>query len=282
MDEIIFKSNKTDFTNDINLLFHFWRKGKVDLHAHEYFELFLITEGRVLHEWNGTKKLLEEGTLCLIKPYDAHRFIPYEGEPTVHFNLKFTSELAESLCACISPTLYEKITASNKLLRYKLKKHEYDYFTQTIKLANFDPAHKTDKTSLPLMKTVAINFLFYIHNSLKKKKQNYPKWFANFLETLNSPENLSKPLSELYGLSGYSQTRLNAYFHQYMGTTLVAYLTQKKVNYACNLLRTTNYTVLQIAMTAGFHNLSRFNAVFKQTTGETPTSYRQHFPLLIP
>lgn len=273
---------KWNASNDQSIMFHFWQSGKVGLHSHEYYELFLITEGKVLHEWNGTEKVLEEGTLCLIKPTDFHRFTPIENTRTVHFNMKLTTELTESLCAAISSTLYDRILRTDKLIKYRLKKHEYEYFTQTVKLANCESAHKTDKTTSPLMKTLAVNFLFYIQRQLKKTQGNYPKWFESFLETINSPENLCKPLGELYGISGYSQTRLNAYFHEYVGTTLISYLTQKKINYACNLLRSTNYTVLQIALTAGFHNLSRFNAVFKQTTGETPTAYRKRFIRLTP
>ena len=274
---ITLKWNNSSFSAEQSIMFHFWQCGKVALHSHDYFELFLITEGPVLHEWNGTEKLLEKGTLCLIKPCDAHAFTPCANTPTVHFNLKLKKELMESLCETVSPTLYNSVLEADRLIKYKLKPHEYEYFKKAVENANYSPAHKTNKSAIPLMKTLAVNFLFYVHQSLKTKKKNHPKWFEDFLETLQTPENLSKPLSELYGLSGYSQTRLNSYFHQYTGTTLVAYLTQKKVNYACNLLRSTNYTILQISLTAGFRNLSRFNAVFKKTTGETPTNYRKQF-----
>lgn len=276
------KWNNSSYSANQSIMFHFWRCGTVGLHSHEYFELFLITEGKVLHEWNGTEKVLEEGTLCLIKPSDAHQFSPYDNTATVHFNLKLKCELMEQLCEAVSPTLYDGILNTDKLIKYKLKAHEYAYFQRIVENANYSPAHKTDKSATPLMKTVALNFLYYVHQSLKNKKRNHPKWFENFLEALQTPENLCKPLSALYGLSGYSQTRLNHFFREYTGTTLVSYLTQKKVNYACNLLRSTNYTVLQISLTAGFRNLSHFNAVFKKTTGETPTNYRKQFTHLIP
>ena len=123
---------------------------------------------------------------------------------------------------------------------------------------------------------ILTNFLLSLHHSLKVVS-TYPKWFRSFLDELNSPQTFALPLSELYALSGYYQTRLNTYFKQFTGTTLVAYMTKLKISYACNLLQTTSYTVLQISLMASFNTLCHFNYVFKKTVGLTPTQYRQKF-----
>ena len=70
---------------------------------------------------------------------------------------------------------------------------------------------------------------------------------------------------------------LNAYFHQYMGCTLVAYLTKFRLNYACNLLKYSNYSVLQIAEMSSYNNLSHFNHTFKKYVGCSPKDYRLQF-----
>ena len=276
MEYPIFTWKTADGSTADDLHFHFWRTPHVPEHAHEYYELFLITEGRVLHAFNGEEEILEKGMLCLIKPGDAHRFRAYEGESTVHFNLSFTPALAETLCLCVNRDFLSSIMSSEGLLCYKLQKHEYNYFKESIRRADLTVMHRNERGAYSLMRTLAVNFLFYIHKAMKKSEEAmHPEWFEAFLEVLNTPENFSRPLSDLYSLSGYSQTRLNSYFRRYMGTTLVAYLTERKINYACNLLSTTNYTVIGIALSSGFHNLGHFNKVFKTITGETPTAYRK-------
>lgn len=279
---IEFKLNNNSFPNGQQLAFHFWQRGKVDLHSHEYFEMFLITEGKVIHHFNDTSAVLEKGRLCVMKPHDVHAFEQIEGVSTVHFNLKITPSLFEVLCSAVSPSLYTDIMQSDKLIKHTLKAHEYDYIIRILQDVNCGYPSKADKEAAPIMRTVVVNFLMYINAGLRSEKKDRPKWLSNYLEMLNSPDSFCKPLSQLYALSGYSQTRLNAYVHKYTGMTLVSYITKRKINYACNLLKTTNYSVIKISLMAGFNNLSNFNSVFKKMTGKTPTEYRADFNTITP
>ena len=171
--------------------------------------------------------------------------------------------------------LYTALSARKQLPTCLLKAHEYEYFLQKTEQLS---CVGTDEASA-IVRAMIFNFLSYLYSAISVEQPPYPQWFADFLETLNRPENFAKPLSELYGTSTYSQTRLNAYFHQYLQTTIVEYFTKRKLNYACNLLRSTNYTVAQIAYSSGFNNLSNFNALFKRVLGETPSAYRNRFSL---
>jgi AraC-like DNA-binding protein len=65
-----------------------------------------------------------------------------------------------------------------------------------------------------------------------------------------------------------------------MGTTLVQYMVKQKINYACNLLRTTEHTVIRIAAMASFGTLGYFNTVFKRVMGISPTQYRRRFAVI--
>ena len=281
-DIVEFKLNNDSFPNGQQLAFHFWQKGKVDFHSHEYFEIFLITEGKVTHHFNDTSAVLEKGKLCVMKPHDAHAFEQLDDVFTVHFNLKITPSLFEMLCSAVSPSLYTDIMESDKLIKHTLKAHEYEYIIRVLQDVNCEYPSKADKEAMPIMRAVVVNFLMYINAGLRCEKKDCPKWLSRYLETLNSPDSFSKPLSQLYALSGYSQTRLNAYVHKYTGMTLVSYVTKRKINYACNLLRTTNYSVIKISLMAGFNNLSNFNSVFKRITHKTPTEYRTSFSTITP
>ena len=92
----LLKENKTlqsAFSSENEVPYHFWKKGTVCRHSHEYFEIFLITEGRVTHEFNGESTVLTQGALGLIQPGQVHSFSPFAGENTVHFNAKLSPTL---------------------------------------------------------------------------------------------------------------------------------------------------------------------------------------------
>lgn len=256
--------------------FHFWNKGKVELHSHEYFEIFLVTKGRVLHTYNGQASVLKAGTLFVMRPGDVHSFTPCENEASEHFNVRITDSLCRSICRLISTSLFAQIVNSTKAVTCKLKKIEMEYFLQLVKSPQFIFKSAEDESALSIVQVILTNFLLYVHHSLKEVSP-FPKWFQAFLDQLNDPRVFSLPLSEIYRLSGYSQTRLNTYFKRFTNTTLIAYMTKLKLSYACNLLQTTSYTVLEISLLASFNTLCHFNYVFKKNLGLTPTEYRRKF-----
>lgn len=63
-------------------------------------------------------------------------------------------------------------------------------------------------------------------------------------------------------------------FKSITGKTIVTFLNELRVAYACTLMANTNKSISEIANECGFHNLSHFNSVFKKYTQETPCAYR--------
>ena len=63
-------------------------------------------------------------------------------------------------------------------------------------------------------------------------------------------------------------------FRKTVGTTLVHYVTRLRVSRAQQLLATSNDKVVDVALNSGFNSLSRFNDVFKKTSGSSPREYR--------
>lgn len=261
-----------------NISFHFWTSTLNNrLHKHEFFELFLATDGPIKHVLNGNATIVEKGTLLLIRPSDTHKFVSHQNKSTLQFDLKVKDTLFELLCSAIDDTLYQRIIAAQSPISYILKPHEFEYFSKAIETAHLVPESRADMTVQPLLRTIATTFLFYVHTALKEEPSKYPQWFSQFLLTLNTPSSFTKPLSELYKFSTYSQRQLNTYFKKYMNSTIVAYVIKQKMNYACNLLRTTNHTIIHIATLSGYTTLNHFNHIFKEHIGVPPSVYRKRF-----
>ena len=77
----------------------------------------------------------------------------------------------------------------------------------------------------------------------------------------------------LASVCGISETRLARIFKKKFGFPIKKYIIQKKMNYACELLRLNRYSVAQIADMCNFSDVYFFSKQFKAHTGTTPTEY---------
>lgn len=84
----------------------------------------------------------------------------------------------------------------------------------------------------------------------------------------------SLSLQELADLVHFSPSYLSRIFHQETGLTIKAYVNERRLCYAMNLLRNTELSIQEIAAECGFSTPSHFNRVFKQHTGGSPLEFR--------
>ena len=71
-----------------------------------------------------------------------------------------------------------------------------------------------------------------------------------------------------------SPTHFRRTFRQIMGQSPLSYIHQMRINQCCTLLYTTEMTVLDISLAAGYESLSSFNRHFQAVMGEAPTKWR--------
>ena len=76
---------------------------------------------------------------------------------------------------------------------------------------------------------------------------------------------------------GTNKTYLSQYINHALGVTFSAYITEPRIDYAANLLLTTQKKVADISVESGFNNDRTFRAAFLKKYGCTPSEYRtQH------
>jgi AraC-like DNA-binding protein len=73
-----------------------------------------------------------------------------------------------------------------------------------------------------------------------------------------------------------SSNYLSVLFKEETGLPLARYVIRERIREAKRLLRSTDDSLLTISNKLHFSSQSHFSQAFKQTTGETPTHYRQH------
>lgn len=74
---------------------------------------------------------------------------------------------------------------------------------------------------------------------------------------------------------GIDRTYLYKIFINAMSLSPGKYIIETRLENAHNLLITTNYTILQIALSTGFSDVSHFSNSFKKKFGVSPNSYRK-------
>lgn len=67
---------------------------------------------------------------------------------------------------------------------------------------------------------------------------------------------------------------LSKMFNGQIGTGFVDYINGKRIEYAKELLLTTEKNVKEIAVMVGFNNSKYFTGIFKKYTGMTPGEFR--------
>lgn len=70
---------------------------------------------------------------------------------------------------------------------------------------------------------------------------------------------------------------LSAYFKKHKNITLIKYITQKRMEYAKQMLTDTNLSISAIAVNVGFTDVCVFSKVFKKNEKMTPSMYRERF-----
>lgn len=81
-------------------------------------------------------------------------------------------------------------------------------------------------------------------------------------------------LADLARKVGISRSVLAERFRHYLGETPIAYLTRWRLQLGAQMLRSTSYSVSQIAAEAGYESEAAFNRAFKREYGAPPARFR--------
>ncbi|MBN1411129.1 MAG: helix-turn-helix transcriptional regulator [Spirochaetales bacterium] len=84
-------------------------------------------------------------------------------------------------------------------------------------------------------------------------------------------------LEQIADFAGYSPAYLSRYFRKKTGVCLFAYINKIRIQKACKLLKHTDKTILEIAYSVGYKNISFFNRCFKKIINMSPAEFRKGF-----
>ena len=84
-------------------------------------------------------------------------------------------------------------------------------------------------------------------------------------------------LSEIAGVAGLSKYHFLRLFRATYGITPMEYVSQRRIERAQDLLRSTNLTVTEVCFAVGFSSLGSFSSRFRQLVGESASGFQRRY-----
>ena len=107
------------------------------------------------------------------------------------------------------------------------------------------------------------NHLNGIPDAIVSVKEYIEKNYCNYIN-----------LDDIISDCGYSKYHISRLFKNYMDCTIMEYLLKQRINEAKSLLKNTQQTIKEIAMSIGYSDPNYFSLIFKKEMGISPIQYR--------
>jgi len=103
------------------------------------------------------------------------------------------------------------------------------------------------------------------------------RWLERAREILHAHSSETIKLHDIAKAVDIHPVHLAREFRKVYGCTLGEYLRALRIDFCCTRLSSSDDSLVEIALTAGFSSQSHFSRVFKRHTGTTPTEFRSSF-----
>nr|WP_320120195.1 AraC family transcriptional regulator [uncultured Marinifilum sp.] len=271
------KFNIESFFADPKDVFHLARvtlRSKVDIqmHTHNYAEVFWIEEGEGYHLINGEKVKVFPGYFCMIRPDDTHAFMAKSAAKGLTItNLAFCSSTLK---------YFRERYFSNSNLYFWSNSHlpfTYRIPKEELSLLSTKADHVINQTKNNIHLDRLLLFIFEIIEPANEiYDREMPYWLQSALEKYNSPAVFKKGVDGFLLLANKSLDHCNRILKKHKGKTLTETINEAKIKYAAKLLVMTDASVKTIAFDCGYSNIGYFYRVFKAHFKMSPKNYRVH------
>lgn len=228
-------------------------------HLHSNVELLFIREGTICVEVKNKQRILKRGECALIFPEQVHRYLPAEDNrvaviifnptaagPFLRYFQNYQPECPFLSAQSLSPDI---VLAIDRLLSDSVRSDSLlcNAWIQVL-LANLLPLFSLKKNSTPGEPDLTLRLIQYV--------------MEHFQEPLTL-ESVAKQLHvNKYYLSHTISSRLQVNFRDY--------LNEIRLDYAIQLMHSSNRTLTQIWGEAGFESQTSFNRIFRQKKTRLP------------
>ena len=236
------------------------------LHWHNYIELELITSGCGYQILNGQHIDLSRGCLSLLRPTDFHQVEPVKNLQLLNMSID------DSL---IPLNMISKITAS-QFLFFSLEEEEIKPLEQLLLLSLQEISSAVpDRQYLKHLLMCIFLRIFRLIPDSPNPVSKIERPIQNSLQYLHVHFRENPRLSDVARIAHYNTSYFSSAFHRETGMIYSEYLNMLKINYAKELLLSTDLKINDLYYKCGFRSHSNFLRLFHEETGLSPTQFRK-------
>ncbi len=252
--------------------FHESYRDYLGYHSHTFWEFFLVTKGSYAHNLNGREEIIRQGEAYLIRPKDRHA-ISYNEKDSVRLLITVSVPNMKEACASLAEGLYDSLMGGGEL-KCALSEHQIRKIVGFCSYIQKNLGGDPKKLELP-----ASLLLYEILGIVIEERTSFdaskPVWLIDIVRKMQDPANKSWRVSDVMRNVNYSHSHVSRSFQEYMGCSIIEYLSEIKMQSASDYLSYSDLTVYEISNALGYRSPTNFSATFKQSFGLSPAQYRK-------
>lgn len=249
------------------------------LHRHDAWELYYVQQGHGTRMAGDTLQPFTAGDVALIPPSMLHcwEYAPDSADTDGcirYLMVAFSHSLVER-CMEVFPELRNRLVSivfpvdalkfgpdsSRVIRRTLLRMNDMDDLGRLCEMFRLLPFIFTSSDHTFAGKPVNME------RDVRRMQQISTYVMAHYVHAIS--------LDEIAAEVNMNRSAFCSYFKRRKGMTFSQFVTQYRLNTACELLKHSHKQVSEICFTVGFNDIPHFNRIFKKLKGVTPQEYRK-------
>lgn len=242
------------------------------LHTHPFTELFYVVDGKGEFNIQGQRFPVKPNDFVIINPQVEHTELSSPDEPLEYIVLGIRG-LSFSNLTPVSE-------GGHPFSFFNLRDEQKDILRYLNAMVQEATSQQMSYELMchNLLEILLIKILRHQHFDLEVGKQSKATKDISFIKHyLETYYHESIQLEDLASMTHLSRFYISHSFKKEIGMSPMEYLIDIRIKESKILLRTTNYSISQVADIVGFTTPTYFSKQFRKSTGISPTDYREQF-----
>jgi AraC-like DNA-binding protein len=252
-------------------------------HHHDFDELTVIAAGKGIHSIDDKDYNVQAGDVFVITRGHSHYF--HHRENMIHLNVMYNLGRLPLATPYLSET--PGFNAIFKLEPFLIKARQS---VASLRLTPrqlqrvrhiWEVMQHEENERLPGFEVIMINrfqelvvFLSRLYVGLHSSRKTRILAIENTIRFIDTQYAQPLTLADLYKNAGMSRPAFMKHFKESTGLSPMAYLINTRIEQSCKLLRCTNNSITDIALSAGFTNSNYFARAFRNIMKISPREFR--------
>jgi len=248
-------------------------------HWHEHFELIFMISGKLNLNCNANSIDAKTGDLLIINPNDLHNLYSLS-QKVEYYCIIFDINLIQSISNDSTDINYLRPLIENRLIFNNFSKYNNSMYNCARDIFSEYEGSSSVKHFIIKAKIMELMGLVFsncdysnINSNIKNNKRSNQKLMQNILLHLNKNYKEQITLEGLAEEFNISYHHICHIFKDFTNKSVMAYVTEQRIEKSLHLLETTTLPISEIAALVGYQDSNYYSRVFKKTMNMSPREY---------